>query len=107
MKLIILQHAIPAYLASGWTTSGHIKRWCQSVMEQKSSVANGSVFSITSLNECLVCHRSDHERRRYTAGSNAHERAFGSVGGSPNIDADVVAVWRIICGNLRLRTIEK
>jgi hypothetical protein len=28
-------------------------------------------------------------------------------GGSPNIDADVVAVWRMICGNLGLRTIEK
>ena len=28
-------------------------------------------------------------------------------GGSPNIDADVVAVRRMICGNLRLRTIEK
>jgi hypothetical protein len=27
--------------------------------------------------------------------------------GSPNIDADVVAVWRMICGNLGLRTIEK
>jgi hypothetical protein len=28
-------------------------------------------------------------------------------GGSPNIDADVVAVWRMICGNLGLRAIEK
>jgi hypothetical protein len=28
-------------------------------------------------------------------------------GGSPNIDADVVAVWRMICSNPGLRTIEK
>lgn len=28
-------------------------------------------------------------------------------GGSPNIDADVVAIWRMICGNPGLRSIEK
>jgi len=28
-------------------------------------------------------------------------------GGSPNIDADVIAVWRMICGNPGLRTIKK
>jgi hypothetical protein len=27
--------------------------------------------------------------------------------GSPNIDADVVAVWRMICGNSGLCTIEQ
>jgi hypothetical protein len=79
MNHIISTARILAYLASGWIVSGHIKDWWQSVMEQKSGVENGSVFSITSLKECIVCRRSDHERHRYTAGSNAHERAFGSV----------------------------
>jgi hypothetical protein len=31
----------------------------------------------------------------------------GLSSGSPNIDADVAAVWPMLCGNLRLRTIEK